>query len=154
MYCDVSIRKAGLNGEKVQSGAVIAVKTHYHRTVHWTEPDRPVPLGTTVCICLFVITECLITVVLFVCWLSLDYMCIHHWVGNLLVITRHVPLGGLLYVCLFAYCHNIGQAVLCSTGHKCTYIHVHVCCQACMYLMIVPWYIYNHEVHASHVHIM
>ena len=35
IYCDVSLRASGFNGEGVRSGAVIAVKTH-----------RPVPLWT------------------------------------------------------------------------------------------------------------
>ena len=35
MYCDGSIRRHGFNGEKITSGAVLVVKTHYKKM--WTD---------------------------------------------------------------------------------------------------------------------
>ena len=41
-YCDGTIRSHGFNGERVTSGAVLGVKTHYNRKVIWTDLDKPV----------------------------------------------------------------------------------------------------------------
>ena len=41
IYCDPGLRTGGFNGERIVSGAVIAIKTHYHRVVPWTDVDKP-----------------------------------------------------------------------------------------------------------------
>ena len=41
IYSDNALRAAGMNGECVRSGAVIAVKTHKSNPVSWTAEDKP-----------------------------------------------------------------------------------------------------------------
>ncbi len=41
IYSDNALRAAGMNGECVRSGAVIAVKTHTFNPVSWTAEDKP-----------------------------------------------------------------------------------------------------------------
>ena len=41
-YCDGALRKSGFNGESIDSGAVLVVKTHYTGVLKWTAMDQPV----------------------------------------------------------------------------------------------------------------
>ena len=36
VYCDVSLRASGMNGESVRSGSVLVVKTHHRVKQEWT----------------------------------------------------------------------------------------------------------------------
>ena len=41
IYCDAAVRRSGMNGEGVHSGAVLVTNTHFFSNVTWTEPDEP-----------------------------------------------------------------------------------------------------------------
>ena len=56
VYCDVTLKRAGFNGEYVQSGSVIVVKTH-RPVPSWTESNRSICAqlqGVCVCACVCV----------------------------------------------------------------------------------------------------
>ena len=40
VYCDNFIRHSGMNGEKVISGSVLVVKTHFHRETIWSNKNK------------------------------------------------------------------------------------------------------------------
>ena len=50
MYCDLHLKEAGFNGEKLTSGSVIVVKTHKAK-VTWTELTKPA-FNNAVCSCM------------------------------------------------------------------------------------------------------
>ena len=41
IYCDAFVRRSGMNGEGVRSGAVLVTNTHFFSNVTWTQPDKP-----------------------------------------------------------------------------------------------------------------